>query len=38
MNRDEFSEFTDNDYELPEDEEWDDFCLKNGIRITMLIL
>ncbi len=31
MNKDEFSEFEDNDFELPMDEEWDSYSLLNGL-------
>jgi hypothetical protein len=30
MNSDELNEFTDNEYELLEDEEWDNYSLLNG--------
>lgn len=30
MSRDEFKEFAENDFELLEDEEWDNYSLKNG--------
>ena len=30
MNKDEFIEFCENDYELLEDDEWDNYSLLNG--------
>lgn len=37
MKSSELKEFIENDYELLEDEEWDEFSLSNGLYSTFLV-
>jgi len=36
MTKDEFIEFSDNNFELPEDEEWDSYSLLNGLILILI--